>query len=155
MRRWNSTCALEPLQAAVMSFFPGVVVALNMGLMVSANRQKPTLMNMVLTVGLTVAVLVHIAIVQMFNDQVVQRQSSRFRAQLEQHGVIHADVAVVLVVAAEGAAAEYNAVVLLRLGGTGRLPAGVDGALLPVGHRVPQDGLFLLGEGNVGVNIPL
>lgn len=45
MRRWNSTCALEPLQAAV---------------------------------------LVHIAIVQMFNDQVVQRQSSRFRAQLEQ-----------------------------------------------------------------------
>lgn len=84
MRRWNSTCALEPLQAAVMSFFPGVVVALNMGLMVSANRQKPTLMNMVLTVGLTVAVLVHIAIVQMFNDQVVQRQSSRFRAQLEQ-----------------------------------------------------------------------
>ena len=52
--------------------------------MVSANRQKPTLMNMVLTVGLTVAVLVHIAIVQMFNDQVVQRQSSRFRAQLEQ-----------------------------------------------------------------------
>lgn len=71
MRRWNSTCALEPLQAAVMSFFPGVVVALNMGLMVSANRQKPTLMNMVLTVGLTVAVLVHIAIVQMFNDQVV------------------------------------------------------------------------------------
>ena len=84
MRRWNSTCALEPLQAAVMSCFPGVVVALNMGLMVSANRQKPTLMNMVLTVGLTVAVLVHIAIVQMFNDQVVQRQSSRFRAQLEQ-----------------------------------------------------------------------
>lgn len=31
MRRWNSTCALEPLQAAVMSFFPGVVVALNHG----------------------------------------------------------------------------------------------------------------------------
>lgn len=30
------------------------------------------------------AALVHIAIVQMFNDQVVQRQSSRFRAQLEQ-----------------------------------------------------------------------
>lgn len=84
MRRWNSTCALEPLQAAVMSFFPGVVVALNMGLMVSANRQKPTLINMVLTVGLTVAVLVHIAIVQMFNDQVVQGQASHFQAALEQ-----------------------------------------------------------------------
>ena len=84
MRRWNRACALEPLQAAVMSFFPGVVVALNMVLMVSASRQKPTMMNMVLTVGLTVAVLVHIAIVQMFNDQVVQWQSSRFRAQLEQ-----------------------------------------------------------------------
>lgn len=33
---------------------------------------------------MSVAVLVHTAIVQMFNDQVVQRQNSRYRAQLEQ-----------------------------------------------------------------------
>ena len=39
---------------------------------------------MLLTFGMSVAVLVHIAIVQMFNDQVVQRQNSRYRAQLEQ-----------------------------------------------------------------------
>lgn len=41
-------------------------------------------MTMLLTFGMSVAVLVHIAIVQMFNDQVVQRQNSRYRAQLEQ-----------------------------------------------------------------------
>ena len=49
---WNQKCALQPLQALVMSFFPGVAVVLN--------------------------------IVLMFNDQVVQRQNSRYRAQLEQ-----------------------------------------------------------------------
>ena len=34
--------------------------------------------------GLTIAVLVHLAIVQMFNDQVVQGQASHFQAALEQ-----------------------------------------------------------------------
>jgi len=81
---WNQKCALQPLQALVMSFFPGVAVVLNIVLMVTGTRQPATLMTMLLTFGMSVAVLVHIAIVQMFNDQVVQRQNSRYRAQLEQ-----------------------------------------------------------------------
>lgn len=84
MRGWSQRSALQPLQALVVSFFPGVAVALNMLLMVSGTREPATLLTMLLTLGMTVAVLVHIAIVQMFNDQVVQRQNSRFRAQLEQ-----------------------------------------------------------------------
>ena len=67
-----------------MSFFPGVAVVLNIVLMVTGTRQPATRMTMLLTFGMSVAVLVHIAIVQMFNDQVVQRQNSRYRAQLEQ-----------------------------------------------------------------------
>ena len=81
---WNQKCALQPLQALVMSFFPGVAVVLNIVLMVTGTRQPATRMTMLLTFGMSVAVLVHIAIVQMFNDQVVQRQNSRYRAQLEQ-----------------------------------------------------------------------
>lgn len=84
LRSWNQRRALQPLQALVMSFFPGVAVALNMVLMVTGTKQRATLMTMLLTLGMTVAVLVHIAIVQMFNDQVVQRENSRYRAQLEQ-----------------------------------------------------------------------
>ena len=82
--RWNDRRALDPLQGLVMSFFPGVVVGLNIVLMISGNNQVPSMLNMLLTVGLTGAVLVHLAIVAMFNDQVVQRQSDRFRAKLEQ-----------------------------------------------------------------------
>ena len=84
MRSWNQRRALQPLQALVVSFFPGVAVGLNMILMVSGTHEPATLLTMLLTFGMSVAVLVHIAIVQMFNDQVVQRQSSMFRAQLEQ-----------------------------------------------------------------------
>lgn len=83
MRGWSQRNALQPLQAMVVSFFPGVAVALNMLLMASGTREPATLLTMLLTLGMSVAVLVHIAIVQMFNDQVVQRQSSQFRAQLE------------------------------------------------------------------------
>ena len=67
-----------------MSFFPGVVVLLNIFIMISSNRRVPTLLDLMLTVGLTIAVLVHLAIVQMFNDQVVQGQASHFQAALEQ-----------------------------------------------------------------------
>ena len=84
MRSWNQRRALQPLQALVVSFFPGVAVGLNMILMVSGTHEPATLLTMLLTLGMSVAVLVHIAIVQMFNDQVVQRQNSRYRAQLEQ-----------------------------------------------------------------------
>ena len=81
---WNQKCALQPLQALVMSFFPGVAVVLNIVLMVTGTQQPATRMTMLLTFGMSVAVLVHIAIVQMFNEQVVQRENSRYRAQLEQ-----------------------------------------------------------------------
>ncbi len=64
-----------------MSFFPGVAVVLNIVLMVTGTQQPATRMTMLLTFGMSVAVLVHIAIVQMFNDQVVQRQNSRYRAR--------------------------------------------------------------------------
>ena len=93
--RWNHCSALDPLQALLMSFFPGVVVLLNIFIMISSNRRVPTLLDLMLTVGLTIAVLVHLAIVQMFNDQVVQGQASHFQAALEQqraeapHGVLH------------------------------------------------------------------
>ena len=81
---WNQKCALQPLQALVMSFFPGVAVVLNIVLMVTGTQQPATRMTMLLTFGMSVAVLVHIAIVQMFNEQVVQRENSRYRARLEQ-----------------------------------------------------------------------
>lgn len=81
---WNQKCALQPLQALVMSFFPGVAVVLNIVLMVTGTQQPATRMTMLLTFGMSVAVLVHIAIVQMFNDQVVQGQASHFQAALEQ-----------------------------------------------------------------------
>lgn len=85
VHKWNKKRALEPLQALVMSFFPGVVVALNIILMVTENSSLvATPILLLLTLGLTVAVLVHLAIVEMFNDQVVQRQRSRFQAALEQ-----------------------------------------------------------------------
>ena len=82
--RWNHCSALDPLQALLMSFFPGVVVLLNIFIMISSNRRVPTLLDLMLTVGLTIAVLVHLAIVQMFNDQVVQGQASHFQVALEQ-----------------------------------------------------------------------
>ena len=81
---WNQKCALQPLQALVMSFFPGVAVVLFIVLMVTGTQQPATRMTMLLTFGMSVAVLVHIAIVQMFNDQVVQGQASHFQAALEQ-----------------------------------------------------------------------
>ena len=74
VHRWRRERALEPLQALVMSFFPGIVVVLNIVLMLSGSHQEPSLMNMLLTVGLTIAVLVHLSIVQMFNDQMVRQQ---------------------------------------------------------------------------------
>ena len=81
---WNQKRALQPLQALVMSFFPGVAVVMNIVLMVTGTQQPATLVTMLLTFGMSVAVLVHIAIVQMFNEQVVQRENSRYRARLEQ-----------------------------------------------------------------------
>ena len=72
---WNQKCALQPLQALVMSFFPGVAVVLNIVLMVSGGSEVPSMMNMMLTFGLTIAVLIHLGIVQMVNDQMLQQQT--------------------------------------------------------------------------------
>ena len=75
---------LEPLQLVVAMFFPGVVVVLNMLLMVSGGRFDATQFSVLFTVGLTVAVLVHLLFVQMLNEQVVQKKDSQYRATLEQ-----------------------------------------------------------------------
>lgn len=82
--KWRRRNALEPLQALTMSFFPGVVVVLNILLMLTDNNKRATLATMGMTVGLTVAVMVHLCIVAMFNDQVMQRRSLYFQAELEQ-----------------------------------------------------------------------
>ena len=82
--KWRRHNALEPLQALAMSFFPGVVVVLNILLMLTDNNKMATMATMGMTVGLTVAVMVHLYIVAMFNDQVMQRRSLHFQAELEQ-----------------------------------------------------------------------
>ena len=66
---------MTPLQMLVMSFFPGIVVVLNIVLMVSGGSEVPSMMNMMLTFGLTIAVLIHLGIVQMVNDQMLQQQT--------------------------------------------------------------------------------
>ena len=73
IRRWRREQALTPLQMLVMSFFPGIVVALNIVLMVSGGSEVPSMMNMMLTFGLTIAVLIHLGIVQMVNDQALDQ----------------------------------------------------------------------------------
>ena len=82
--KWRRYNALEPLQALTMSFFPGVVVVLNILLMLTDNNNRASMATMGMTVGLTVAVMVHLCIVAMFNDQVMQRRSLHFQAELEQ-----------------------------------------------------------------------
>ena len=82
-RRWRIERALSPLQALVMSFFPGIVVVLNIVLMITGSGEKPTFLNILLTLGLTVAVLIHLCIVQMFNEQVVQQQELQIEAVRE------------------------------------------------------------------------
>ena len=82
--KWRRRNALEPVQARTMSFFPGVVVVLNILLMLTDNNKRATMATMGMTVGLTVAVMVHLCIVAMFNDQVMQRRSLYFQAELEQ-----------------------------------------------------------------------
>ena len=87
--KWRRYNALEPLQALTMSFFPGVVVVLNILLMLTDNNKRATMATMGMTVGLTVAVMVHLCIVAMFNDQVMQRRSLHFQAELEQRRSLH------------------------------------------------------------------
>lgn len=82
---WQQRKALEPLHGLLMSFFPGVVVLLNMILMMSVDPDSVvTPLYLFLMPGLTLAVLGHLGIVFMFNDQVLQRRNTLFRAELEQ-----------------------------------------------------------------------
>ena len=82
--KWRRYNVLEPLQALAMSFFPGVVVVINIMLALTENDEIASKTMLVMTVGLTVAVMVHLCIVAMFNDQVMQRRSLHFQAELEQ-----------------------------------------------------------------------
>lgn len=85
VRRWSQRSALEPLQALVMSFFPCVAVLLNVILMISMDENEvATPLYLFLMPGLTLAVLVHLMIMVMFNDQVVRQRALSFQAELEQ-----------------------------------------------------------------------
>lgn len=81
---WKQRQALEPLQVMVAAFFPCVVVGINIILMVYNDAVTSIWMNILLTLGLTVAVLVHLVVVDMLNEQVIQRRDSQFQAALEQ-----------------------------------------------------------------------
>lgn len=81
--RWKTERALESPQALVMSFFPGITVVLNVVLMISAEDKPADFLMLLLTLGLTVAVLIHMGIVQMFNDQMAQQQALHVQAALE------------------------------------------------------------------------
>ena len=80
-KHWGQKQALEPLQLVVAMFFPGVVVVLNMLLMVSGGRFDATQFSVLFTVGLTVAVLVHLLFVQMLTTQ--RRLTHEFANHLE------------------------------------------------------------------------
>ena len=81
--KWKTERALESPQALVMSFFPGITVVLNVVLMISAEDRHADFLMLLLTLGLTVAVLIHMGIVQMFNDQMAQQQALHVQAALE------------------------------------------------------------------------
>lgn len=81
--KWKTERALESPQALVMSFFPGITVVLNVVLMISAEDKSADFLMLLLTLGLTVAVLIHMGIVQMFNDQMAQQQALHVQAALE------------------------------------------------------------------------
>lgn len=85
VRRWTQESALEPIQALAMTFFPGVIVVMNIVLMLSVNQDETaTPLYLFLMPGLTIAVLVHIWTMVMFNEQVVQRRAASFHAELEE-----------------------------------------------------------------------
>ena len=66
-----------------MSFFPGIVVVLNVVLMLLAKDEPADSLMVLLTLGLTVAVLLHMYIVQMFNQQMARQQELHVQTALE------------------------------------------------------------------------
>lgn len=81
--QWKDERALESPQALVMSFFPGIVVVLNVVLMLSAKDEPADSLMLLLTLGLTMAVLLHMYIVQMFNQQMARQQELHVQTALE------------------------------------------------------------------------
>ena len=81
--QWKDERALESPQALAMSFFPGIVVVLNVVLMLSAKDEPADSLMLLLTLGLTVAVLLHMYIVQMFNQQMARQQELHVQTALE------------------------------------------------------------------------
>ena len=81
--QWKDERALESPQALVMSFFPGIVVVLNVVLMISVKDEPADSLIVLLTLGLTVAVLLHMYIVQMFNQQMARQQELHVQTALE------------------------------------------------------------------------
>lgn len=81
--QWKDERALESPQALVMSFFPGIVVVLNVVLMISVKDEPADSLMVLLTLGLTVAVLLHMYIVQMFNQQMARQQELHVQTALE------------------------------------------------------------------------
>ena len=81
--QWKDERALESPQALVMSFFPGIVVVLNVVLMISVKDEPADSLMLLLTLGLTVAVLLHMYIVQMFNQQMARQQELHVQTALE------------------------------------------------------------------------
>lgn len=81
--QWKDERALESPQALVMSFFPGIVVVLNVVLMLSAKDEPADSLMVLLTLGLTVAVLLHMCIVQMLNQQMARQQELHVQTALE------------------------------------------------------------------------
>ena len=81
--QWKDERALESPQALVMSFFPGIVVVLNVVLMLSVKDEPADSLMLLLTLGLTVAVLLHMYIVQMFNQQMARQQELHVQTALE------------------------------------------------------------------------
>ena len=82
-RRWRLERALESPQALAMSFFPGIAVVLNVILMLSETDQPADGLQLMLTLGLTVAVLIHMYIIRLFNVQMVRQQELHMQAVLE------------------------------------------------------------------------
>lgn len=85
---WILKCELQQViqraDCLIIIAVANMVVVLNILLMLTDNNKRATLATMGMTVGLTVAVMVHLCIVAMFNDQVMQRRSLYFQAELEQ-----------------------------------------------------------------------
>lgn len=83
---WILKCELQQViqRADCLIIIAVANMVLNILLMLTDNNKRATMATMGMTVGLTVAVMVHLCIVAMFNDQVMQRRSLHFQAELEQ-----------------------------------------------------------------------